>query len=202
MAEVASVYRSCDVLVKLSYVEGMFGPPLEIFHCGGTAIVYDVNGYEEYMRDGLNSLIVPTGSEQGVMNAISLLKTSPDTLARLKKGALSTAADWIDWDNSSMQFMQCIEKSLTMPSISLNDLDLFFVAIQKKITPVPTSNNISTMQKIQRGIKTFIPSRVKKLIKPWVMAYVTSHKKGYGARTKTCSFSKEEIIQLQGLNKK
>ena len=35
----AKIYRSCDVIVKLSYVEGMFGPPLEMFHCGGTAIV-------------------------------------------------------------------------------------------------------------------------------------------------------------------
>jgi len=43
------IYRSCDVLVKLSYVEGMFGPPLEMFHCGGTAVVYDVTGYDEYI---------------------------------------------------------------------------------------------------------------------------------------------------------
>ncbi len=28
----AEIYRSCDVIVKLSYVEGMFGPPLEMFH--------------------------------------------------------------------------------------------------------------------------------------------------------------------------
>jgi hypothetical protein len=38
------VYRSCDILGKLSYVEGMFGPPLEMFHCGWTAIVYNVTG--------------------------------------------------------------------------------------------------------------------------------------------------------------
>ena len=29
--DTAKVYRSCDVLVKLSLVEGMFGPPLEMF---------------------------------------------------------------------------------------------------------------------------------------------------------------------------
>jgi hypothetical protein len=43
------IYRSCDVVVKLSYVEGMFGPPLEMFHCGGTAIVYNVTGHDEYI---------------------------------------------------------------------------------------------------------------------------------------------------------
>ena len=35
ITEVGAVYRSCDVLVKLSTVEGMFGPPLEMMHCGG-----------------------------------------------------------------------------------------------------------------------------------------------------------------------
>ena len=47
------VYRSCDVLLKLSQVEGMYGPPLEMFHCGGTVVTYDVTGHEEYVVDGL-----------------------------------------------------------------------------------------------------------------------------------------------------
>ncbi|MFN7093828.1 MAG: glycosyltransferase, partial [Burkholderiales bacterium] len=49
ITKVPEIYRSCDVIVKLSYVEGMFGPPLEMFHCGGTAIVYNVTGHEEYI---------------------------------------------------------------------------------------------------------------------------------------------------------
>ncbi|MCX8517401.1 MAG: glycosyl transferase family 1, partial [Rhodoferax sp.] len=52
MVTTPEIYRSCDILVKLSTVEGMFGPPLEIFHCGGTAIVFDVTGYDEYIVDG------------------------------------------------------------------------------------------------------------------------------------------------------
>lgn len=57
ITEVAKIYRSCDVIVKLSYVEGMFGPPLEMFHCGGTAITYNVTGHDEYIVNGVNGLI-------------------------------------------------------------------------------------------------------------------------------------------------
>ena len=32
--QVARIYRSCDVIVKLSFIEGMFGPPLEMFQIG------------------------------------------------------------------------------------------------------------------------------------------------------------------------
>lgn len=53
--ETPEIYRSCDLLLKLSYVEGMFGPPLEIFHCGGTALVYDVTGHDEYIVHNQNS---------------------------------------------------------------------------------------------------------------------------------------------------
>jgi hypothetical protein len=53
----ASVYRSCDDILKLSLVESMFGPPLEMFHCGGTAIVYNVTGHDEYIVHGRNALV-------------------------------------------------------------------------------------------------------------------------------------------------
>ena len=81
------IYRSCDVLVKLSYLEGMFGPPLEMFHCGGTAIVYDVTGHDEYIRHDVNSLVVSTDDEDAVVSCLNRLKSDPEALERLKAGA-------------------------------------------------------------------------------------------------------------------
>jgi glycosyltransferase involved in cell wall biosynthesis len=98
------IYRSCDVLVKLSYIEGMFGPPLEAFHCGGTAVVYDVTGYDEYIVDQKNALVIPTGDEARAAAAINELKRRPELLASLKDGALKTAASWPDWKDVSPQF--------------------------------------------------------------------------------------------------
>lgn len=102
--DVPKIYRSCDVLVKLSYVEGMFGPPLEMFHCGGTAIVYDVSGHDEYILHNQNALVAKTNDEAAVVDYLRLLNQDRTLLNRLKQGALETARIWIDWQHSSQDF--------------------------------------------------------------------------------------------------
>jgi glycosyltransferase involved in cell wall biosynthesis len=104
----AEIYRSCDVLVKLSYVEGMFGPPLEMFHCGGTAIVYDVTGHDEYIRHGENSLVVKCDDELQVVDWLRKLKSDPKLLQLLQVGARQTALDWPDWDVATNEFHRAI----------------------------------------------------------------------------------------------
>jgi O-antigen biosynthesis protein len=99
--ETPPVYRSCDAIIKLSYIEGMFGPPLEMFHCGGTAVVYDVTGHEEYIRHGENSLVAKKGDEAAVISFIKDLKADSGLLARLKSNAVRTAKLWIDWSDST-----------------------------------------------------------------------------------------------------
>lgn len=107
-----AIYRSCDVLVKLSYIEGMFGPPLEMFHCGGTAIVYNVTGHDEYIVHGQNSYVVEKDNTDQVIFYLQQLKNDPDELNRLKAGARETAADWHDWSESSKEFAQSLETIL------------------------------------------------------------------------------------------
>jgi glycosyltransferase involved in cell wall biosynthesis len=97
------IYRSCDVLVKLSYVEGMFGPPLEMFHCGGTSLVYDVTGHDEYIEDNKNSLVVKRDAETEVIHCLNRLKSESGLMDRLKRGALQTASQWPDWHESSLE---------------------------------------------------------------------------------------------------
>ncbi len=83
--ETPAIYRSCDVLVKLSYIEGMFGPPLEMFHCGGTAIVYDVSGHDEYIVHGENSYVAKRDDEGQVLRYLTELKENHAVLQQLKK---------------------------------------------------------------------------------------------------------------------
>lgn len=117
--EVAKIYRSCDVLVKLSYVEGMFGPPLEMFHCGGTAIVYEVTGYDEYIVNGYNAITVSIGNEKAVIVALNNLFENRSELMRLKHGARQTAKNWITWNEASRKFAEGLEilmRDSTCPS--------------------------------------------------------------------------------------
>ena len=108
ITETPKIYRSCDVIVKLSYVEGMFGPPLEMFHCGGTAITYDVTGYDEYIENGVNALVAKKDDERKVVEYINTLKRDEALLKQLKENALCTARKWISWENSSDLFYQTV----------------------------------------------------------------------------------------------
>lgn len=101
---VPEIYQSCDVLVKLSSVEGMFGPPLEMFHCGGTAVVYDVSGYDEYIRHNNNALVAAMGDEDAVVAHIRSLSRDRDLLRELRSNAVLTAQAWPSWEESSAQF--------------------------------------------------------------------------------------------------
>lgn len=111
------IYRSCDILIKLSTVEGMFGPPLEMFHCGGTAIVFDVTGHDEYIVDGQNARVVRRGDMDSVVTTLSyLLKDRPE-LERLQAGAVKTAEAWASWDESSAAFREWVESALAGPIV-------------------------------------------------------------------------------------
>lgn len=106
--QTAQVYRSCDVLLKLSQVEGMYGPPLEMFHCGGAVITNDVTGSDEFIRDGVNALVVPTGDTLAAADAVRRLRASEDLRSGLQDGALSTARGWPDWTESSALFLRLV----------------------------------------------------------------------------------------------
>ncbi len=110
VTDTAKVYRSCDVIVKLSYVEGMFGPPLEMFHCGGTSVTYDVTGYDEYIRNNENGIVIKTDNEDEVVAAINRLKRDPKLLKQLKESAIQTANSWPAWDISSGKFLTIVEE--------------------------------------------------------------------------------------------
>jgi len=121
----ADVYRSCDALLRLSRVESFGLTPLEMFHCGGTAITSDVTGHEEYMVDGHNCLVVDTRDPLQAREALRRLTNDRDLLAQLKANARSTAASWPDWETSSTQFAAFLDTlTRTGPEPSRATVDL------------------------------------------------------------------------------
>ncbi|MEN8191041.1 MAG: glycosyltransferase family 4 protein, partial [Thermodesulfobacteriota bacterium] len=136
--ETPEIYRSCDVLVKLSYVEGMFGPPLEMFHCGGTAIVYDVTGHDEYITHDENSYVVARDQDQEVVSLLQRLKVDSFELKRLKEGADHTAENWPNWDNAAADFEVALAKISSGPPTSRSYL--------RKLTDQLTEANNERLQ--------------------------------------------------------
>jgi glycosyltransferase involved in cell wall biosynthesis len=100
----ADLYARTDVLLKLSSVEGMFGPPLEGFHRGATCVVTPVTGHEEYVEHGFNGLLTDWDDLRGTARQLDLLARDRTLLHFLRVNALETARAWPSWDQSS-QFM-------------------------------------------------------------------------------------------------
>jgi glycosyltransferase involved in cell wall biosynthesis len=102
--EMADAYTRSHVVLKLSSVEGMFGPPLEGFHCGATCVVTPVTGHEEYVEHGWNGLLTDWDDLRGTARALDLLARDRELLHFLRSNALETARAWPSWQQSS-QFM-------------------------------------------------------------------------------------------------
>jgi O-antigen biosynthesis protein len=99
MTEMRRVYSSCDVLLKLSRVEGFFGPPMEMMACGGTVVVGKVTGYDEYIVDGYNALVVEPGDIPAARSAVARILSDSKLRNQLVENGRATANSW-NWDNS------------------------------------------------------------------------------------------------------
>jgi len=102
--DMAAEYGRTDVVLKLSSVEGMFGPPLEGFHLGATCVTTEVTGYEEYVQHGYNALLCDWDDLRGTARQLDLLARDRRLLHVLRRNALDTARRWPTWEQQG-QFM-------------------------------------------------------------------------------------------------
>lgn len=154
--EMADVYRTSDVLLKLSRVEGMFGPPLEAFHCGATAVVAPVTGAEEYIAHGFNSLVVGWDDPMGAAAVLDELAMDPAALRRLQQNALATAESWPDWPQSSAEFNSELQRLVSLPT-TLSARQIHAQASILRSLRVPMrlmhENSISTLRVVDAAFR-------------------------------------------------
>lgn len=98
--QMAALYADSDVVLKLSRVEGMYGPPLEGFHMGATCVTTPVTGHEEYVEHGFNGLVVDWDDLRGTARALDLLARDRRLLHFLRTNALATARAWPSWEQA------------------------------------------------------------------------------------------------------
>jgi O-antigen biosynthesis protein len=99
MKKMRRIYSSCDILLKMSRVEGFFGPPLEMMACGGAVVVGKVTGYDEYIKDGYNALVVEQGDVDGARKAIQRLIDNNELKNELISNGRKTVEEW-KWESS------------------------------------------------------------------------------------------------------
>jgi glycosyltransferase involved in cell wall biosynthesis len=104
ISEMAGLYAETDVVLKLSRVEGMFGPPLEGFHLGATCVVTPVTGHDEYVVHQWNGVVADWDDIGGTARWLDVLARDRRLLHLLRSNALATARSWPSWRQST-QFM-------------------------------------------------------------------------------------------------
>ncbi len=102
-----SIYRSCDILLKLASFESFGYPPLEMMSCGGTAVVTKTNGWDEYLEHEKNALLVEINNEPEAFAALNRLIHDDDLRKRLSEEGIKTARR-MNWKDRSPFFEQAV----------------------------------------------------------------------------------------------
>jgi glycosyltransferase involved in cell wall biosynthesis len=71
------VLQKADVFVHPSYEDGFGYAPMEALACGVPVVVTEDTGMKEYVREGVNGFVVPTGSVDAIVAALEKLVQSP-----------------------------------------------------------------------------------------------------------------------------
>ncbi|MDD5650285.1 MAG: glycosyltransferase [Candidatus Nanoarchaeia archaeon] len=99
MSKMKEIYSSCDILLKMSKVEGFFGPPMEAMACGCAVVISKCPGYDEYIEHDKNAIVVEKGDIAGASNAVKLLLSNVVLRNKLIKNGFETVKNW-SWDKT------------------------------------------------------------------------------------------------------
>jgi glycosyltransferase involved in cell wall biosynthesis len=114
--EMAGLYAEADVVLKLSRVEGMYGPPLEGMHMGATCVTTEVTGHDEYVRHGWNALVCDWDDVRGTARALDLLARDRRLLHFLRLNAVATARGWPSWRQSGQMMALALQAIARAPA--------------------------------------------------------------------------------------
>jgi glycosyltransferase involved in cell wall biosynthesis len=113
--QMSELYGRTDVVLKLSSVEGMFGPPLEGMHRGATCVVSPVTGHDEYVEHGWNGLVTDWDDLRGTARELDLLAADRGFLHFLRMNAVETARAWPSWEQSGMFMAAALGRIRELP---------------------------------------------------------------------------------------
>lgn len=137
--EMAELYTDSDVVLKLSRVEGMFGPPLEGMHRGATCVVTPVTGHDEYVRHGWNGLVCDWDDVRGTARQLDLLARDRALLHFLRGNAVDTARRWPTTEQSSQMMALALRRIAEGPA------------------PDPHAASLRVLDDLRAGVEQFRP---------------------------------------------
>jgi glycosyltransferase involved in cell wall biosynthesis len=71
------VLHKADVFVHPTYQDGFGYAPMEALACGVPVIVTEDTGMKEYVREGINGYVIPTGDGEALSNCLLHMSRAP-----------------------------------------------------------------------------------------------------------------------------
>ena len=181
------IYSSCDILLKLSRVEGFFGPPLEMMACGGVCVVGAVTGHEEYIADGENALVVDPTDIKGARGAVQRLIADRNLREKLRENGLRTAAQW-PWEPSIDRLEKYFSEIAagvyeeTNPCREQTNQSIAY--FYEKILSLPSSQSIDSLEVLAHRIKRHVSNEFLLKLGEKTYYHMLKHKSLYNRLSK------------------
>lgn len=111
LEELPDIYRSADVFILPSVMEGMASVALQAIACGLPIIASRVEGFQEVLEDNVNGLSAEYKNPIAFANAIEKLIKSSELRASMSKNSIVKAKRF-SWENIAKQYLEYYEKSV------------------------------------------------------------------------------------------
>ncbi|CAG4888371.1 glycosyltransferase family 4 protein [Paraburkholderia gardini] len=114
--ELPALLGGYQVFAFPSLTEGFGMAPLEAMACGLVPVISDIPGPREYMRDGVNGIVVPPRDANALEMAIAGVIDDRERWLALRRGALATAVNY-SWTDLAARFelLYCQRRQRRMP---------------------------------------------------------------------------------------
>lgn len=109
-SELATLYRSCDVVVTPSWYESFPLPPLEAMACG-VPVITTRPGTEDYAVDGQTSLVVEPQDVAALTEALHRVASDAPLRRLLAEGGVEGARRF-SWDAGYAMFVSALDAAL------------------------------------------------------------------------------------------
>ena len=104
-AELGGWYRAADVFAFPSVKEGFGLVVLEAMAAGLPVVATDIPVFAEYMTDGADALLVPTGDAPALAAALARVATDPELRTRLVTGGAEVVGRFT-WEASALRHLE------------------------------------------------------------------------------------------------
>ncbi|UOF90552.1 glycosyltransferase [Fodinisporobacter ferrooxydans] len=106
--EMVDLYRSADVFVSTSWMEGFGLPPLEAMVCGTPVVTTNSGGILDFCEHGHSAYIVPPKNPESIAEGIMQVLTDQALAQKLVRGGLHSASR-LTQQNFETNIVQAIE---------------------------------------------------------------------------------------------